>query len=172
MKQSLEDGSARITVWYPFEATAFERKQDRSVLIGKENGIGQYGGYTDNGSTYRLRYLSHYTDFGSPTNMKVLKQIKVTVLGGSSQEFVVKVGTNYTQTYSSYPFIVNTGVVSEYGLAEYGLGYFSGGVNLEKLSSSVGGSGNVVQFGFEADVNGSELSVQNLDAYVKTGRVN
>jgi len=39
------------------------------------------------------------------------------------------------------------------------------------VKSSVGGSGNVIQLGFEADVNGSELSVQKIDAFVKTGKV-
>jgi hypothetical protein len=172
MKQSLEDGSARITVWFPYEAFAFERKQDRSVLIGKKNGIGKYEGYTDNGAAYRLRYLSHYTDFGSPTAIKILKQIKVSVLGGSNQQFTIKVGTNYTDAFTTYPFIIGSFEIAEYGLSEYNVGYYSGGVSLDKLASSVGGSGNVVQFGFEADVNGSELSVQNLDAYVKTGRIN
>lgn len=172
MKSALEDGSARITCWYPYDATAFCRKENKDVLIGKEDGIGKYYGYTDNNETYRIRYLSHYTDFGSPTVIKLLKQIKVTVLGGSNQQFTIKVGSNYSTAFSSYPFVIEGGSVSEYGISEYGVGFFSGGVTLDKLSSSVGGSGNVVQFGFEADVGGTELSVQAIDAYVKTGRVN
>ena len=42
---------------------------------------------------------------------------------------------------------------------------------IDTIKSSVGGSGNVIQIGFEADVNGSELSVQALDCFVKTGRI-
>ena len=171
MRQALEDGSSRCTVWYQYEAHSFLRLRDRTVLIGKPDGIGEYTGYTDNGVKYRLRYFSHYLDLGSNTTNKMLKQVKVTVLGGSNQQMTIKVGTDYDAAYLSYPFTIDTGVVYEYGATEYNVGYYSGGVVIDTIKSSVGGSGNVIQIGFEADVNGSELSVQTLDCFVKTGRI-
>jgi len=171
MRQAMEDGSSRCTVWYQYPAHTFLRMRDRTLLIGKPNGIGEYRGYQDNGSPYRLRYFSHYLDLNSSTTNKILKQMKVAVLGGSNQQFSLKVGTDYTGNYNSYPFTVEEGSVSEYGIAEYGIGEFTGGVLLDSIKSSVGGSGNIIQIGFEANVNGTELSVQSIDCFVKTGRI-
>jgi hypothetical protein len=172
MKQAMEDGSARITVWYPFEATAFLRKRSRDVLIGKADGIGLYTGYTDNGAAYRLRYLSHYTDFGSPSVLKVLKQIKVTVFGGVNQQINIQTAVDYSTNFNTYVFTISGQVPTEYGVGEYGVGEYTLGVSTDKIASSVGGTGNVIQFGFEAAISGQELSVQTLDAFVKTGRTN
>jgi len=61
--------------------------------------------------------------------------------------------------------------VFEYGVAEYNTSAeYAIGVVLDSIKSSVGGSGNVIQIGFEADVDGDALSVQKLDIFVKTGR--
>ena len=171
MRQPLEDGSARVTQWYSYAATSFLRRRDRELLIGKVNGIGRYFGYNDNGTKYSLRYFSHYLDMGAPTTVKILKQISVTVIGGSNQSFVIKTNFNYTESPRSYPFTIVTGVVSEYGIAEYEVAEFSAGIVLDAIKTSAGGSGNTIQIGFEADVNGSELSVQKIDMFVKTGRM-
>jgi len=135
------------------------------------DGIGKYTGYSDNNESFRLRYFSHYVDFNSPTTNKILKQIGVTVLGGSNQQFTIKVGVDYEAAYRSYPFVIQVGSVFEYGSAEYNIAEFNAGVVLDKIKSSVGGAGTSIQVGFEADVNGSELSVQKIDAFVKTGRI-
>lgn len=170
MRNPLEDGSARVTIWFSYPAHAFLRRKDREVIIGKHNGIGRYHGYTDNGFKYRLRYFSHYLDMGAPTTHKMLKQISATVIGGSNQSFVIKTNFDYQEATRSYPFTIVTGEVAEFGIDEYGAGEFSFGIILDSIKSSVGGSGNTIQIGFEADVNGNELSVQKIDMFVKTGR--
>ncbi len=170
MRQPLEDGSARITQWNAYQATSLLRMRDRRLLVGKTNGIGLYSGNSDNGSSFRLRYFSHYLDMQSPTQLKILKQIKATVIGGSNQSFIIKAGFDFSAATRSYPFTIIDSAVAEFGIAEYGISEYSFGINLDSIKSSVGGSGNVIQIGFEADVNGSELSVQKLDIFVKTGR--
>ena len=171
MRQAMEDGSSRITHWFSYKATALLRRRDREVMIGKVNGIGRYFGYNDDGSSYRLRYFSHYLDMGAPTTNKMLKQISATVIGGSNQSFSIKTNFDYKEAPRSYPYTIVTGDVSEYGVDEYGVAEFSVGVVLDSIKASVGGSGNTIQIGFEADVNGSELSVQKIDMFVKTGRI-
>ena len=47
----------------------------------------------------------------------------------------------------------------------------SGIIKLSEVQTEFGGSGNTIQIGFEADVNGNELSVQKIDMFVKTGRI-
>jgi hypothetical protein len=171
MRQAMEDGSSRVTQWFSYKATALLRRRDREVMIGKATGIGRYFGYNDNGSSYRLRYFSHYLDMGAPTTNKILKQISATVIGGSNQSFVIKTNFNYKESPRSYPYTIVTGDVSEFGVAEYGIAEFTAGIVLDDIKASVGGSGNTIQIGFEADVNGTELSVQKIDMFVKTGRM-
>lgn len=177
LRQPLEDGSNRITVWFTYEADSFLRRRNRDLLIGKTNGMGIYEGYDDNNEAFRVRYFSHYLDFGNPSILKMLKQISATVIGGQNQDFVIKCGFDYDLNSSSYAFeIPDYGAVAEYGIAEYGdnvttVAEYTAGIVIDKIKSSVGGSGNVVQIGFEADVNGSELSVQKFDVFVKTGRM-
>jgi hypothetical protein len=177
MRSPLEDGSARVTTWLNYQADSFLRRRNRELLIGKTNGIGKYNGYDDNGSAYRMRYFSHFVDFGNPTVNKMLKQIATTVVGGANQTFVIKCAFDYENIASSYVFTVPAqGAIAEYGIAEYGanaatVAEYTFGVVVDNVKSSVGGSGNVIQLGFEADVNGAELSVQKIDAFVKTGRI-
>jgi hypothetical protein len=44
-------------------------------------------------------------------------------------------------------------------------------VLIDRVNAQVQGSGKVIQIGFEANVEGSEISVQKLDMFVKTGRI-
>ena len=171
MRKPLETGAARVTTWKEYEARAFTRTRGRELLMGKPDGIGVYNTYTDNGSAYQLKYASHYLDLGMPTTNKMLKQINATVIGGTNQTFVIKTSFDYQDSPRSYPFTIITGEVFEYGLAEYNIAEYTFGVVLEAVKSSAGGSGNVVQIGFEAEVNGNELSVQKIDMFAKTGRI-
>lgn len=171
MKMQLQDGSARITTWSNYKAFSFARTRARDVLIGKIDGIGKYTGYLDNGSTYPIRFMSHFLDFSNPTMVKLLKQVKVTAYGGSLQTITIKLGTDYSSNYSLYPFIIGEGMtVAEYGNSEYGVAEYTVGIQTDTIKSSVGGSGNIVQVGFEARINGNILSIQSLDCFVKTGR--
>jgi hypothetical protein len=177
MRSPLEDGSARVTTWYNYQADSFCRRRNRDLLIGKTNGIGKYAGYEDNGIAFRMRYFSHFIDFGNSTVNKMLKQIGTTVVGGANQTFVIKCAFDYENIANSYVFTIPPqATIAEYGIAEYGdnaavISEYTLGLVIDNVKSSVGGSGNVMQLGFEADVNGSELSVQKIDAFVKTGRV-
>lgn len=171
MRQSLEDGSSRCTVWTQYLGNTFLRLRDRTLLIGKPNGIGKYTGYTDNNVPYSISYLSPFLDFQSSSATKILKQVKVTVLGGSNQQLNIKIGYDYDANYSIYPFTINESTNYEYGVAEYNLSEFATGFVIDTIKASVGGSGKTIQIGFDADVNNSALSVQTLDCFIKTGRI-
>ena len=56
-------------------------------------------------------------------------------------------------------------LVSANALSEY-----SSGLVLEEINSNLGGSGSIMQLGFEADINAAPLSIQKIDIYVKAGK--
>jgi len=50
------------------------------------------------------------------------------------------------------------------------LSEYSSGLVLEEVQSNLGGSGSIIQLGFEADINAAPLSIQKIDIYVKAGK--
>ncbi|NCW59551.1 MAG: hypothetical protein EBW01_05620, partial [Proteobacteria bacterium] len=50
------------------------------------------------------------------------------------------------------------------------LSQYSSGLALEEVKSNLGGSGSLIQLGFEATINQNPLSIQKIDIYVKAGK--
>ena len=169
-KVFLEDGSYRVTEWdNATHAGAEYDKLDSRLQYASPNGISHYFGYQDNGASYRMVYYTNYFDMGESNRTKIVKKIGTTLIAPSGQEFVMKLGFDYTSVYTSYPFTLQTGVNYNYGEDEYTVAEYSGGVKIESIKSPAGGSGSVVQAGFETEINGAPLSMQRMDVFVKAG---
>jgi hypothetical protein len=172
MRRALDDGSARVTRWVSHAITAFTRTRDQSVYLGKPDGIGKYSGYQDRGVSYRMRYASTHIDFQDSTMTKVLKRINAVVIGGKGQPFTIRSGTDYGGANFFYDLEIQDSGLLAWGIGEWGVNEWSAGINVEKVHTPANGSGKTIQIFFEATINGAELSVQRLDLFVKTGRIN
>lgn len=170
LRQFLQDGSARATVWDNISPKGLCATHDRRLLLGKTNGIAEYTEYFDNASTYIFSYYTPYLDFGSPSVIKMLKKIGVVVVGSASTTFDIKWAFDYATNYQSAQLTTPGGAVSEYGIAEYGIAEYSLSIFLANLKKQLSGNGNVVQIGVDAEVNGYPVSIQKLDIYAVTGR--
>lgn len=170
-KQFLRDGAARVTTWDGMEPQSFCYLRNEDMLIGKSGFIGAYTGYTDNGAPYRFQYYTSHTDLGEPSVSTVLKKLQVIVIGGSDQYMSIKWGYDFSSNYQSQAANIPAKAVSYYGLGEYADATYSGGIALETLVAYPTGSGKVVQTGYEADINGSPLSIQKIELYAKNGKV-
>ena len=166
----LENGGARTTIWKDIKPTAFNVTQNKELYIGKAGYIGKYTGYQDNGVTYRLSYYTNYFDFGNPAQVKIMKKINLVAIGGSAQAVSFKWGFDYTSNYNTAVTSLDTITVFEYGTAEYNIATFSNGIALDSAQMNAGGSGKVVQLGFEADINNAPLSIQKIDFGLKGGK--
>lgn len=166
----LQNGAARTTIWKQITPTAFCVTQDRQLYIGKPGYIGKYDGYEDNGTTYRMSYFTNYFDFGSATTNKILKRINVTAIGGSAQPIAIKWGYDYTRNYFSRGITLQRVEVWEYGTAEYNIATFTNGIALDIANIPASGSGTVLQLGFESDIDGTPLSIQKIDFFLKQGK--
>ena len=167
---ALENGAARTTIWKQIAPTAFCVTQDRQFYIGKAGYIGKYDGYEDDGAKYRMSYFTNYFDFGSATTNKILKRINVTAIGGSAQPIAVKWGYDYTRNYFSRGIILQQVSVFEYGIAEYNVATYTNGIALDIANIPASGSGTVMQLGFESDIDGTPLSIQKIDFFLKQGK--
>ena len=171
MRKALEDGSARVTMWEEYDVGAFLSTRDFKVLIGKPNGIGEYTGYLDDGSTYRMRYESNHIDFSDSTMTKVVKRINCTVIGGNEQPFFIYSGSDYRNFEHSYNLIIKANPdQGEWGVSEWNEFEWTDGILADRLQTPANGSGKVIQVAFETVINGSEFSVQRIDLFVKLGR--
>jgi hypothetical protein len=166
----LENGAARTTIWKQIAPTAFCVTQDRQLYIGKAGYIGKYDGYEDDGAKYRMSYFTNYFDFGSATTNKILKRINVTAIGGSAQPIAIKWGYDYTRNYFSRGITLQRVSVFEYGTAEYNIATYTNGIALDIANIPASGSGTVLQLGFESDIDGTPLSIQKIDFFLKQGK--
>jgi len=169
----LEDGSLRVTLWdFLYHKDYLYDKETNQLLMAQEDGIAEYFGFLDNGETYRFQYFTNYFDLGQGNTTKIVKKIGTTLIAPQGQEYVVKIGFDYAKNYTTYPYFLGiSGDLSEYGVNEYAIAEYNGGLLIENIKAPVGGSGVVLQAGIEADIKGAPLSVQRLDVFVKLGRV-
>lgn len=173
MKATLQDGSARVTVWDSIEPKSFCYLRDKSLLIGKAGYVGKYTEYQDNGSAYRFQYFTNHTDLGAPSVTSVLKKLSVVVIGGSNQYLTMKWGYDFKENYASQNVSIPTQGISEYGVAEYNTSgaVYSDGVTLQTLVAYPTGAGKVIQTGYESDINGAALSIQKIEILAKNGKI-
>jgi hypothetical protein len=175
MRTMLEDGASRVTVWDNQTHTNMIEKYDSvskryDLYFTNEDGMAEYGGYTDNGESYVMKYFTTYFDFGNSTNTKILKRLGATIIGASGQAFVLKAGFDYEDSYTSSPITLEALTNYEYGVAEYNIAEYTVGTLVDQVRSSMGGDGSVIQVGLEATIDNAPLSIQRLDIYVKQGR--
>ena len=170
-RTTLQNGAARTTIWNQISPKAYCARADNSLLIGKTGYIGTYSGYTDNGSTYRMTYKTNHFDLDNPTKMKILKKLGWVVIGGTNQPISILYGFDYTENLRGSSVVLPSEVVSEYNISEYGIGEYSDGVVLDDVYVNAGGSGETLQVGMEAEINGVFLSIQKIDIYCKLGKI-
>jgi hypothetical protein len=169
-RQTLQDGSYRVTVWPELTPKGF-LSLDSELFFAKPNGIAKYRGYQDDGQKYEMAYFSNYFDLEMPNTNKIVKKLAATTVGASGQIFALKVGYEYSPIFFSQTFTLEAGSVFEYGLAEYGLSEYAGSVLINDQQSPAQGAGNIIQIGFTTDINGTAMSLQKLSIYAKQGKV-
>jgi hypothetical protein len=167
----LENGSYRATVWPSMTVESFCRADDGTLYIGTSSGICQYDGYSDEGANYILSYYSHPLAFGAPNNLKQLKSISATLIGGSLISGAFKWAYDYQENYTTRTFNLVGDTIAEYGVAEYGVAEYSISARPTRTRTNAGGSGSLVTIGMEATIDGSPFSLQELNIQSTIGRL-
>ena len=174
-RTQLQDGSFRVTTWDSINPTALLSKRNGDLLLGKTGYIAKYETNLDDTASYRFLYYTNNADLGNQNVTSILKRLKATVIGGTNQFVTVKWGFDFSSNYNAANVQIPTQGVSEYGIAEYGanatvVAQYSSGVALQELSVPASGQGKIVQTGYEADINGSPLSIQKIEIQFKDGK--
>jgi hypothetical protein len=169
MRAPLPNGANRVTTWDGLVPTALKYTRSKELLFGKAGYIGYYTGYKDNANSYLMRYFTNYFDFQSPTVIKIMKKVGITVIGGQGYPVTLKFGFDYSDILNLRQFSLANATIAEYNIAEYNIAEY-GGTAFDNKIINIGGSGKVIQLGFETNVFNKSISIQKLDVYVKTGK--
>jgi len=170
-KQSLQDGSSRVTKWDSIAPTALRSLRNGDLYIGKNGYIGKYGTYLDDASTYRFLYYTNNADLGNPNQISILKNVTAVVIGGSNQFLTIKWGFDYSGAYQSENVYIPTQISYEYGIAEYNIAEYTSGVPIKTLTANASGSGKIVQTGYETTINNVSFSLQKIEIQAKDGKI-
>lgn len=172
-----EDGSAKITTWDAFGGKAFYSSRDRTLYVGGAGVIAKYSGYYDgSASTYSMRYKSTWMDFSSidpaiGSRFKIPKSWRVRVLTNVSYLVTYVWAFDFEESFSntSSQLTVDTDA-SEWNVAEYNIGEYSGGIAFSDTRIHASGHGQVMKIGTNVTINGSIIAFQEILLGVKLGR--
>ena len=171
LKGALENGAYRVTRWPSVDHKSFERKVDGTLYVGTSDGLGTYSGYQDNTSSYRFRYYSPGLTFGDPSKIKILKKLRPTVVGANDATVSMRWAYDFDTSFNSYVFTVGTQTPSYYGLGEFGIAEFTGGEFTTRNVVNTTGNGTIITIGLESEINGSALSLQEINVLALIGKI-
>lgn len=169
----LENGALRATRWpgTGFKSFCACDRISGGLMIGGAHGIGEYSGYSDDGSSYRFKYSSPELSFGDPAVLKMLKKIRPTMIGKDGAPITLRWSYDFGSNSSSATIVPTAANPAEYGIAEYNEAEYTAGTVTIRKGVNPTGSGTTLSVSVEADINGSELSIQEINVLTLTGRV-
>jgi hypothetical protein len=176
VRQPLEDGSFRVTTWrglIPLALTVFANDELIMGLgkIGTEQpALVKYDTYNDGSESYEMKYFSHPQNFGNSTNLKFLKKMNVTVIGGAGETAVLNWGYDYSNNFIKQAVTFGLSSDAYFNESEFNEAEYTGGVLVNEPSINTSGSGVEITVGIETTINGSPFSIQKIDLHALLGR--
>ena len=171
VRGTTENGSYRVTRWPSTGFSCYTRLDNGDFYIGTSNGISQYTGYQDNGLGYRFKYYSPSLTFGDSARIKILKKLKPTLVGANNATVFMKWAYDFKGTYATAEFTVGDQITGFFGESEYTTVEFTGGALTNQRSLNATGYGTSVVVGLEAEINGSQLSLQEINVMALIGKL-
>ena len=172
VRGTLENGAYRVTRWPGTGFTSYGRKDDGTLLIGTGEGISEYSGYRDNGEPYRFKYYSPGLTFGDPSRLKILKKLRPTIVGANSAIMFLKWAYDFGTFFKTSEFTVGNQVTGYFNESEFNsTAEFTGGDLTSRRGINTTGGGGVITIGLEADIDGSGLSLQEINVLALMGKV-
>lgn len=172
VRGTVESGAYRVTRWPGTGFTSYGRLEDGTLYIGNSNGISKYTGYTDNGEPYRFKYYSPGLTFGDPSRLKILKKLRPTIVGANSAIMFLKWAYDFGNFFQTAEFTVGNQITAYFNESEFNsTAEFTGGDLTSRRGINATGGGGVITIGLEADIDGSGLSLQEINVLALMGKV-
>jgi hypothetical protein len=108
--------------------------------------------------------------FGDPAKTKLLKKLRPTLVGATGATVFMKWSYDLATDFKTYEFTVGNQVPAYYGVDEFAIGEFTGGELTTRNSVQATGNGSIITIGLEADIDGSALSLQEINVLALMGK--
>ena len=115
--------------------------------------------------------------FSDPSKLKMLKKLRPTLIGGNSEEVFVYWSYDFETSFNSAILLLGNQTPAYYEDGEFsnpppgiGISNFTGGVQISRQVINATGDGSVITIGIEAQINGSQLSLQEINVLALMGR--
>lgn len=167
------DAIYAVTRWTIAPTALFETTARVLYMSGVAGGtVGRYTAGGDNGATFRFKFQTAWLDLGADyaQRLKILKRIGALLYLRSTLQVTFTYYTDFSTTAKQGTATSQGGTSSEWGVAEFGIGEWSGGVLLQMLHIPAYSTGQYFRFSLEADVT-SDFAVQQSSIFAKLGRI-
>lgn len=170
-----EQGEARcLGSWNGLVPTMLFTREDDTILaanIANEGELFKYDGYSDDTANISFEYRSGWTDLGGQGFIKMLKRMNIVFFTDGALTVNFKWAWDFLDEYTTRAkTFVSGGIAAEYGVGEWNIGEFSGGVGINDGKVAGNGNGEYIKFGISVTINGNQFSLQQLDLYSRIGR--
>lgn len=167
--------SSVTTTWTLSLSAMSVHPYSQVVYLAQTNsgGIGYYGGYDDNGSSYTWSYSSPWMNLGQQVSsrIKMLKRLSLLLFTSGGATFNAALGADFQAATLTIPqTIVNFGANSQYGIGQYGISQYGGGTNLYQWKYPAHIKGQYLQLSVSSQVTGA-FAIQQAQFAAKIGRV-
>lgn len=145
---------------------------DDSLWYAVTGGLGDNSAY-DADDSYDMELSTGWLSFGMSPVLKHLKTLLLSTRGGDGQTAVLKWSMDFKDSVvRSRSFALSSGQDSaEYGVAEYNVDEYTGGISAIDSDIKLGGSGKFVKFTFVLPVSGRQVTVDNAQVFTNRGRI-
>jgi hypothetical protein len=166
-----QTGGMRATRWVGLTARAGSYNNGSTVFADTGGVVTEYTGYLDKGGTYRMSYYTHFLSFGDSAKIKAPKKIYFTMVTGAAVAVSTFWGFDYqNSSYSTTVIIPAKGTPAEFGVSEFNIGTYGGGVSTFRKAANVTGKGTTLQVGIELPVANEAFSLQEITIKTLLGR--
>lgn len=172
----LENGDLRAIEWDGIGWKSIGVASDQTVYLGMNGKVADHTGYQDNGASYSATWLSAGADLGE--GLKILKKARVQVTCSTPTTFVIRWQTDLDRNDRTVSVTADCpSTASEWGIAEWSGG--GGGddewtglaTGIIEVKAPLSHSGEIIQIGTRATVNGFRLAFSNMHVLFKVGRL-
>jgi len=178
MRALSKTGGSKVTRWNNCRFNKMEHYQDRTqefVLLAGSVGQGllKYEGYTDwTNNPFVFKYQSGLIDFGNPVVSKFLKQIDYTIFSLFEETTATARWGHDGNLTKKFPLSIDALLPSYYGSALFGVSQYGAADNtMKRYKVNASGSGESVRVGLDVQINGNEVSIQEINIQTLLGRV-
>ena len=176
--QPAVNGAMKITRWTD---TKFNRGfyveeggDSYTLLAGKDTGgVLKYESYIEwDDEPYLMKYASNIFTFGDSLVQKFVKQVDFTIISTQiDAPAVVRWGYSGTLDYWANK-IITAQVPALYNIDSFTHATFSPALStLKRYRTNTKGSGALVRVGFEGNINGNSMSIQEINIQTLLGRI-